>query len=295
MIFEIKSLDNRILYSLEKSEMFPDYRSVLQEALAFGIDLTGLLVKDENIDNLQFNRFKINDVRFENCSMVNVQFIESEGDSIRFSGCNLNRIKFKRSKISEIHFYKSKMNKAHFIKSVFPDLHLDECNLSSSEFHECQINKSDFCNCNLPKTVFKHSSLQKARFAGRVSEDGWMQDVRFEFCEMEECDLERIKNLGILYINESNIDHAFTNNANFTKLSTFKLSILYAIESDIVWMNDNSDSLLNVSFRGSFTDFKKEVDASYPELYVQYFADDFPGDWIDKACKYLEVWKEYKN
>jgi uncharacterized protein YjbI with pentapeptide repeats len=294
-MIEIKSYDNRILYSLEKSEMFPDYRSVLQEALAIGIDLTGLFVKNEIIDNLQFNRFKINNVRFENCSMVNVQFIESEGDSIRFSGCNLNRIKFKRSKISEIHFYKSEMNKAHFIKSNFPDLHLDECNLSSSEFHDCQINNSDFYDCSLTKTIFRHSSLQKARYANQSSDDGWMQDVRFEFCRMEECDLERIKNLGILHINESNIDYAFTNNANFTKLSTYKLSILYAIESDIVWMNDNSDSLLNVLFRGSFTDFKKEVDASYPEWYVQFFADDFSGDWIDKACKYLEGWKEYKN
>ena len=276
MIIEIKSHDNRVLYSLEKSEMFPDYRSVLQEALAFGIDLTGLFVKDENIDNLEFMRFKINNVRFENCSMVNVQFIESEGESIRFSGCKLNRIKFKRSKIREVRFYDSEINDAHFIESDLPDLKLDECNLSDSEFLECRMNNTSFYHCHLPRAIFKHSSLQKGRFVHRTADDGWMQDVRFEFCEMEECDLERIKNLGILYINESDIDKALTKYENFTKLSTHRISILYAIKSDVVWLNCYSNTSWDISFRGSFNEFKNEVDKYYPEWYSQCFAADFP-------------------
>ena len=125
--------------------------------------------------------------------------------------------------------------------------------------------------------------------------DAWMQDVRFEFYEIAECDLKDIKNLGILYINESNIDKALTEYEDFTKLSTHRISILYAIKSDIVWMNCYSNTSWNISFRGSFSEFKAEVDEYYPNIYSQFFCDEFSGNWIAKGCKYLEGWKKYNT
>jgi hypothetical protein len=75
MKIQLKTRENKVLYELEKSELFPSYRSVLVEAISVGIDLTGLRAVNEEINNVDWKGASSSSFSFENCSMKKNKFI----------------------------------------------------------------------------------------------------------------------------------------------------------------------------------------------------------------------------
>ncbi|PVX49883.1 hypothetical protein C7377_1521 [Balneicella halophila] len=51
-MIQLKTIEEEILYELPKSDLFQNYRSVLIEAIAHGINLKNLSVVSENINNV---------------------------------------------------------------------------------------------------------------------------------------------------------------------------------------------------------------------------------------------------
>lgn len=87
-MIQLITSDNKIIYELEKSELFPDYRSVLMEAISYHIDLAGLLVESENIDNIVWEGINMCNITFRNCSMKRNEFVECFGKGLCFDGCD---------------------------------------------------------------------------------------------------------------------------------------------------------------------------------------------------------------
>ena len=116
-MIQLITSDNKIIYELEKSELSPDYRSVLMEAISYHIDLAGLLVESENIDNIVWEGINMCNITFRNCSMKRNEFIECFGKGLCFDSCDLTSLKIKKSNLNELHISNSNLSLLSFRNS----------------------------------------------------------------------------------------------------------------------------------------------------------------------------------
>lgn len=283
MTIQLKNSDGNVIYSLEKSDLFPDYHSVLKEAISLGIDLSKLNVKNENLDNISFNQSKLSGACFQNCSMKKVEFVECGGDSVSIDKCNLEGVKFKRFDLNNMHIANSDLSSSRFKDSRANNVFIIDCNLSKSVFTKCILNNACFHTTNLFEVIFDGSLLVDSRFIHTLSDSSWVKDARFNYCEMKDCDLKQIQDISVLYIKESNIQDALLNNQQFTKIINDNSTILYAIDSDVVWWD---------SFRGNLENLKHEVENGFPTTHVDQAIEVYCYHELSRVCVYLEQWRQ---
>lgn len=301
---QIIDTKGNILYSIEQSELFPDYRSVLLDAIANGIDLTNLSVENQNLQKIYFQGVNLCNASFKNCDMRGVEFINCIANDIDFDQCNLIGLKIKKSNFCNSGFNRSNISNASIgnselneswiknsnlsntnaISSNFISCAFYDCNLESSKFSQAQAENISFHTCNLKKTVFERCSLMNANLIHTSSTFEWLQDVTFAFCNISDCDLSRLPNLSMLFINESNIHEAILDHQTFTKIINKYTTVLYAIDSDTVWWD---------SFRGTFEEFRVEVETGFPQTNVDIGVEIFIYSELSKVLVYLEQWKNH--
>ncbi len=296
---QITDSKGNVLYCIEQSELFPDFRSVLLDAIAHGIDLSNLYVENQDLQKMYFQGVNLCDAEFKNCNMRGAEFINCIANDIFFDQCNLISLKIKKSNfydsgfncsnMSNANISNSNLNSAYITKSNLSNINASnsdflnssfiDCTLESSKFSKIQAKNVCFHTSNLANTLFEQCFLVDAKFIHPSSAFDWLQDVTFSFCNLKDCDLNWLPNLSMLFINESNIQEAILNHQSFTKIINEHTTVLYAIDSDTVWWN---------SFRGTIEDFRNEIEADFPRTNVGQEFEVYAYNELCKVLAYLE-------
>lgn len=285
--------DNKIIYELEKSELFPDYRSVLVEAIVLNLNLKGLLVASKQIDNVVWKGVDMSGIRFENCSMKRNEFVECFGKIVSFHTCDLTSLKIKKSNIEDLYIIDSNLFRLSFRNSFAYNIYMLNCDCRNSSFYKSDIEYAGFHTTNISETVFNKCCLDKASFIHVKPNEEWMKDTVFIECSFEGCEMEYVDDISLLYFWDSNIrDIRFKNDERFTEVVNENSKVIYAIDSDVVWWMPYSWSEdENRLFRGTLKEFQEEVRNGFPTTGLFPSMDDnVVEDELLKVSKFLELW-----
>ena len=293
-MFQIKSTDNKILFHWEKSELFPDFRSVLKETMANQNDFKELYIDSENLDTFTWNEINLNYIRFKNCSMVGSQFINCHGVQLSFENCDITSLKIKKSKIEHLFIHNCIASKLSFRNTTFSSGSFDSCECNHSTFYQCDLSVFRFYSCNLRDSFFYKCNLDESHFTTNNSDDEKMQNIYFVECSVKDCEMLYVENLSQLYFWETNIrDITFMNEENFIEVINPLSKIIYAINSDVVWWKPYSWAEKEKGiFRGSLKQFKDEVYNNFPTTDLYPDMNDYEiQDELIKVITYLELWQ----
>ncbi len=285
--------DNKIIYELEKSELFPDYRSVLKEAIALNINLKGLVVKSELIDNVVWRGIDMSLVSFEDCSMKRNEFIECFGKIVGFHACDLTSLKIKKSNIEDLSLVDCNLFRLSFRNSVAYNIHMLNCNCGKSSFYKSDIKHTGFHTTNISETIFNKCCIDKSNFVHVKPNKEWMKDTVFFECSFEGCKMEDVDDISLLYFWDSDVrEIEFKNEERFTEVVNDNSKVIYAIDSDVVWWKPyswNEDETW--LFRGTLKEFQEEVKSGFPTTGLFPKMDDYEVEnELLKVSKFLELW-----
>lgn len=175
--------------------------SNMQRCKFIGSDMSGLLLKRNNVDHCDFSGsdFTGSDIQsshlannsFKNCSLIDAEFYESYA-----SGCDFSGADFTGAQITSGGFEKNNMTDAvlhhtSFTNSQISDI-IFEGTLEDCYFENCEFTKVTFQNAILINTFFKCRSLKKIRFI-----DCQADRITYEFLKNGKADLSGITLLTI--------------------------------------------------------------------------------------------------
>lgn len=296
-MIQLLTIDNEIIYEIEKSELFQDYRSVLIEAIAYNIDLSNLYVNSECIDNVVWAGVNLKNAKFTNCSMKNNKFIDCNYHGVNFNACDLERLKIKNSTLRDFHIDNCNLSFLSIRQSYVINNFTIGCNCKSSLFFETEINNTRFDSCDLSKATFNKCHLSFVSFIHNTFSKEWIKDTSFLYCSFVECNLNYVDDISVLFLWQVNVlDIQFKNNEKFTEIINPNSRVLYAIDSDVVWWKPAVYSEENPCiYRSTLEEFQYEVKNRFPTTAVFPEMDDFEiENELLNVCAYLETWQNKK-
>lgn len=147
--------------------------SNLQRCLFRGSELSGLLLKGNNVDSCDFSESELCNSRFQRSNIVNSLFQhcllkETEFSESQIKGCNFSAADFTGAVIKSCSVLNCNMtgavwNQTDFTASQFADIVFDGM-MSDCSFENCEFTRLTFQNATLTNTFFKGKSLKKIRF-----------------------------------------------------------------------------------------------------------------------------------
>lgn len=283
----------QILYELEQSELFPDFRSVLREAIALNIDLTNLSIESEMIDEVIWKGNDLKGISFKNCSMKKNEFIECNLKSVYISNCDCQSTTFKKTALVDLTSR----------KTDFSLMNSRDCTLDNSLFLECDLFKTNFYNCksdyvsynstNLTEVFFKDCEITNGSFIHDKANTEWMINTYFVGCCLSEIEMRDVQDVSSLYFWETNVrEIKFMGDQQFTEVINDRSKVLYAVDSDVVWWKPYSwDDDERRIFRGTLKEFADEVRNEFPttDLYPSMMDYEIENELL-RVCLYLESW-----
>lgn len=282
---------------MEKSEMFPDYSSVLREAIVYAIDLKGLHVDSENIDGLIWSECNLNSVSFHNCSMKRNVFFNCSGN-LHCYNCNLEHSKIKHSQFADVYFSDCELIKLSVRDSISNNSFIVNSNLSDSTFWDSQFDTITFNSCNLTNTLYHECTLGTSFFVHSEDENNWYHNASFIECELHSCDMSHIKDLSQLYFWEINIhDIEFATPQRFSIINNNRSQIIYAIDSDVIWWKPYIYSCPKIRpFRHSVKEFMLELNNNFPTTDIYPEMEDFDvEEELLAVSVYIKYWDIEKS
>ena len=199
MKIQLKTREEKVLYELEKSELFPNYRSVLVEAIALGIDLTDLYVVNEEINNVDWKGVLSNSLNFEKCSMKNNEFINGTYEFLGIGSSDLTSSTFKTCKITSLHLDGSNLSHTKIRNSSWHSSFLIGCEFTNASFYNCDLPNIGFHTTNLSETIFNKCCLDNSSFVYPKPYSSWMENTYFISCSFHECHMLYLKNISQLF------------------------------------------------------------------------------------------------
>lgn len=147
--------------------------SNMQRCLFIGSEMSGLLLKSNNVDSCDFSSSDIGNSRiqtssivnslFKSCSLKEAEFSSSDIKGCDFSGADFTGAVFKYSALLKNMMEGAVWNRTAFYTTQFADIVLDgtwkEC-----AFENCDFSRVSFQNATLINTFFKNKSLKRIRF-----------------------------------------------------------------------------------------------------------------------------------
>jgi uncharacterized protein YjbI with pentapeptide repeats len=161
-----------------------------------GSDLSGLLLKGNNIENCDFSRSDIRGSRIQSsylavsllkeCSLKETEFSESYINGCDFSGAGLEGAAFKsggfqNNKVTDAVLKGTSFNAMHLLDVTFNGT-IEDC-----YFENCTFKKVTFRNSTIINTFFKNKSLKGIRFIECQADR-----MTFEFLKNGKADLTGI-------------------------------------------------------------------------------------------------------
>lgn len=298
ILIQIKDKENRVIYQQRKCELFPDYKSVLREAIAYGIRLDNLFIVSQNLDGLSFDQCVSTKMSFKNCSMQGVKFSNVSHNKLSFSHCDLHRVKFKNIHINAFHAIKCDLSKSIFRNCIYENSDIDffqvfDSDLSDSLFIDSVLHDACISNTLLSNVVFERCDISDANFyKSLIENESWYNNIAFFYCEMRNCMLVDFDDLNKIKIWESNIESANGITSHFTKIENKYSTILYAIGKDLIWWRPKEypDTCYDI-FRGTLEDLMEEVENDFPLTLFNTIDADNVANELYKVIEYLKLWK----
>lgn len=300
MKIQLRTREGNVLYEQEKSELFPNYRSVLVEAIGLGIDLTDLYVKGEEINDVVWKGVNLSSVFFEECSMKKNEFIENTIEWLGMGFSDLIGSKFKNCKIESLHISDSNVSHTSIRNSSWHSSFLIGCEFTNASFYNCDLPYIGFHTTNLSEAIFNKCCLDNSSFVHAKPDSGWMKNTYFISCSFKGCSMEYIKDISQLFFWDSNlrdIYFEFGKRERFTEIENENSKVIYAIDSDVVWWKpysweDNEKGI----FRGTLKEFTEEVRNEFPTTDLDPLRAHYEiEEELLHVCKYLESWNNNKK
>ncbi len=293
-MIQLLSKEQQIIFEIEQSEMFPDYTSVLKEAIAKNIDLRGLLVESKNIDHVSWKEVDLSSVYFKDCSMKRNEFHQCKGD-LHCKNCDLTKTKIKNAKFSSLQLDDCNISHLIFDNTYSDSTFISSCNLQNASFYHSDIAGVNFIYCNLNQAIFKFCKLQNASFFSLSGGTKWYEGMAFISCQMNDCRMPSVDDISLLYFWEVNLlDSETFEDISITEITNNNSKVLYAIDEDVVWWKPypNKDEESGKPFRHSLSEFIKEVEAEFPTTGLYPCMEDFVvEDELIAVCEYLKLLK----
>ena len=293
MKIQLLTQQKKVLYELEKSEMFPNYRSVLIEAIAYSVNLAGLHIESECIDDIVWRGTNMKGISIKNCSMRGAKLIECYGNTLSFDSCDLTGLKVKKSELNGLHISGSNLTQLSFRDSCSKNSLIVDTNCYNSSFYQSNIEYTVFHTCNISETVFQTCCLDATEFIHTQPTRMWMKDTYFIDCSIEECNMNYVDDISLLYFWDTNIRNIqFKDDERFTDVENTHSKVLYAIDSDTVWWKPYSwNNDVKKIFRGTLEQFYHEVHNGFPTTDLYPEMDDYEiRDELLFVCRYLKNW-----
>lgn len=147
--------------------------SNMQRCLFIGSEMSGLLLKSNNVDSCDFSSSDISNSRIQTSNIVNSVFKscslrETEFSSSYIKGCDFSGADFTRTVIKSSALLKNTItgavwNRTAFYTTQFADIVFDGT-LKECAFENCAFSRVTFQNATLINTFFKNKSLKRIRF-----------------------------------------------------------------------------------------------------------------------------------
>jgi transcriptional regulator with XRE-family HTH domain len=175
--------------------------SNMQSCLFVGSDMSGLLLKSNNVDSCDFSGTDISCSQIQHSHLVNNLFkdcllIEAEFSNSFIKSCNFSGADFTGAKIESGAFVKNTManavlNRTSYNATQISDIVFDGT-LKDCYFENCEFTRVKFQNSMLINTFFKCRSLKRIRFI-----DCQADRMTYEFLKNGKADLTGINLLTL--------------------------------------------------------------------------------------------------
>jgi uncharacterized protein YjbI with pentapeptide repeats len=138
----------------------------IQRCLFVGSEMSGLLLKSNNVDNCTFTNSDISNSRIQNsmlqkndfgrCSLRSTQFLKSYIENCDFTEADLTGAEFKSGGFGKNTLANAKLNGTSFFEMAIQDI-VFEGTLEECRFENCSFRGVTFQNATLLNTFFKNN------------------------------------------------------------------------------------------------------------------------------------------
>jgi uncharacterized protein YjbI with pentapeptide repeats len=170
--------------------------SNMQRCIFIGSELSGLLLKNNNVDSCDFSGSDFSSSRiqgsnlvnniFKNCSLNETEFSGSYLSGCDFTGADFTGVVAKSGGFEKGTFVNAVWNRTSFIDTYIADI-VFEGTLEDCSFENCSFKRVTFQNATLLNTFFKNNSLKRIRFI-----DCQADRMTYEFLKSGKADLSGI-------------------------------------------------------------------------------------------------------
>lgn len=283
-----------MIFELEKSDMFPDFCSVLNEAIVNKINLNELHIDSENIDNFQWQSFDLSLIYFSNCSMKKNVFSNCTG-VLNFSNCNLSHSKINNSNFNSTHISDSIMNAMNIKNSSFINSFIIASEIQNTTFWNTNLSHIGFHTCTLSNSLFYNCDLSNSSFIHSLNSILWYKDTKFIECKMDCCNMSSVTSINEMYFWNTNIELIeFSENEKFTIIENTNSKVIYAIESNIIWWlpHHTISTPPKIPFRQTLDEFICEIKQGFPTSDIHPEMSDLEVEYeLCSVAEYLKYWQ----
>lgn len=147
--------------------------SNMQRCLFIGAEMSGLLLKSNNVDSCDFSNSDISNSRIQSSNLVNSLFRgcslkEVEFSSSHIKGCDFSGADFTGAVIKSSALLKNIMTGAVWNRTAFYTIQVADIVFDGTwkgcSFENCEFSRVTFQNATLIDTFFKNTSLKRIRF-----------------------------------------------------------------------------------------------------------------------------------
>ncbi|SHE57299.1 Uncharacterized protein YjbI, contains pentapeptide repeats [Pedobacter caeni] len=202
--------------------------SNMQHCLFIGSELSGLLLKGNNVDSCNFSNSDLSKSHIQNsnllsnsfkdCSLKEAEFSKSYINGCDFSGADLTGLKLLKSNHADAcNFSNSDISNSHMLNSSIANSIFKNCSLKEAEFSKTHIDSCDFSDTNFTGIVFKSGAFlsnaivnavwNRSSFIGtRIEEllfEGALEDCYFENCGFKKVTFQNTRLTNTFFKNNS--------------------------------------------------------------------------------------------
>ncbi|MDT7830443.1 pentapeptide repeat-containing protein [Pricia sp. S334] len=184
-MIQLHDAEGRILYELEKSPLFPDYRAVLNDALATGVRLDGLQVISQNLDGLLWKGIMASNLSFTDCSLRKSRFGACDFENFSFSSCTCTGVKFRNTKVGGLSCFDSDLDRASFGNIRIPNGYFTGCSLEYARFTDSDLSRTGCHTTILCGALFEHCTLDSCSFVYGYPKKEWLTELTLDDCSLK--------------------------------------------------------------------------------------------------------------
>jgi uncharacterized protein YjbI with pentapeptide repeats len=170
-------------------------------------EMSGLLLKSNNVDNCDFSGSDLSRSHIKNCNIQRCLFTGSNMselllkrdnvDSCDFSGSNLSNCSIQKSNLAKNLFKNSLLKEAEFFESYFTT-----CDFSSADFTGAEFKCGGFQNNLMSNALLNHTAFNAMQIIDIIFE-GTINDCCFDGCVFKKVTFRNSKLINTFFKNKS--------------------------------------------------------------------------------------------